>query len=122
MFDATDNHFKAVEVGNMSTRVTVEPKVLTSSDIKVDPTTGVRYIDPNAVTPDANNINVYLVPSVSQSVDPTVVTDGIADAFRGGMLVVLPQNYNEQDGAVITVTLKDIWGYTNQFSFTVTKL
>ena len=122
LFDATDNHFKAVEVGNMSTRVTVVPKVLTSSDIKVDPTTGVRYIDPNAVTPDANNINVYLVPSVSQSVDPTVVTDGIADAFRGGMLVVLPQNYNEQDGAVITVTLKDIWGYTNQFSFTVTKL
>ena len=122
LFDATDNHFKAVEVGDKTTPVTVVPKVLTTADILVNPTTGERYINPTSVTPDANNINVYLVPSVSQSVDPSVVTDNIADAFRGGMLVVLPESYNEQDGAVITVTLKDVWGYSKSFSFTVTKL
>ena len=122
LFDVTDNHFKAVEVGDKTTPVTVVPKVLTTTDILVNPTTGERYINPTSVTPDANNINVYLVPSVSQSVDSSVVTDGIADAFRGGMLVVLPESYNEQDGAVITVTLKDVWGYSKSFSFTVTKL
>lgn len=44
------------------------------------------------------------------------------NAFRGGMMVVLPSSYNEQDGAVITVTLYDAWGYANNFKFTVTKL
>ena len=130
--DDSDKHFSAVEVGNMTTEVDVEVKELKVEDnaFLVEPTTGNRYINPAKVQPDEEKITVYLVPSRSER---AVTEDdrkqfGLAsnitkiNAFRGGMLVVLPQSYNEQDGAVITVTLYDAWGYANKFKFTVTKL
>lgn len=130
--DDSDKHFSAVEVGNMTTEVDVDVKELKVEDnaFLVEPTTGNRYINPAKVQPDAEMITVYLVPSRSER---AVTEDdrkqfGLAsnitkiNAFRGGMLVVLPQSYNEQDGAVITVTLYDAWGYANKFKFTVTKL
>ena len=130
--DDSDKHFSAVEVGNMTTEVDVEVKELKVEDnaFLVEPTTGNRYINPAKVQPDEEMITVYLVPSRSER---AVTEDdrkqfGLAsnitkiNAFRGGMLVVLPQSYNEQDGAVITVTLYDAWGYANKFKFTVTKL
>lgn len=130
--DDKDKHFSAVEVGNMTTEVDVAVEELKVEDnaFLVEPTTGNRYINPAKVQPDAENITVYLVPSRSER---AVTEDdrkqfGLAsnitkiNAFRGGMLVVLPQSYNEQDGAVITVTLYDAWGYANKFKFTVTKL
>ena len=126
LFSSTDNHFSAVEVGNMTTSVTVEPHVLTNADFTVEATTGNRKIKDASIQPDADKIKVYLVPSWSErratSADNVASNITKINAFRGGMLVVLPQSYNEQDGAVITVTLKDVWGYTNKFSFTVTKL
>ena len=126
LFDATDNHFSAVEVGDMTTPVAVEPHVLTNADFTVESTTGNRMIKDASIQPDASKIKVYLVPSWSErratSADNVATNITKINAFRGGMLVVLPQNYNEQDGAVITVTLKDVWGYTNSFKFTVTKL
>ena len=125
-------HFSAVEVGNMTTPVLVDVKELKVEDnaFLVEPTTGNRYINPAKVQPAEENITVYLVPSRSER---AVTQDdrkqfGLAsnitkiNAFRGGMLVVLPRSYNEQDGAVITVTLYDAWGYANKFKFTVTKL
>ena len=128
LFDAADNHFSAVEVGNMTTPVPVEPKVLDGSDFILEATTGNLQINPTSVAPVADKIQVFMVPSWSEralsAAEKAEVSANVTkvNAFRGGMLVVLPQNYNEQDGAVITVTLKDVWGYTNSFKFTVTKL
>ena len=99
---------------------------MTNADFTVESTTGNRMIKDASIQPDASKIKVYLVPSWSErratSADTVATNITKINAFRGGMLVVLPQNYNEQDGAVITVTLKDVWGYTNSFKFTVTKL
>ena len=134
LFNSGDDtkHFSAVEVGNMTTKVDVDVKELKVEDdaFLVEPTTGNRYINPDKVQPAEKNITVYLVPSRSEravtNADRTQF--GLAsnitkiNAFRGGMLVVLPESYNEQDGAVITVTLYDAFGYTNSFKFTVTKL
>ena len=128
LFDANDNHFSAVEVGNMTTIVPVEPKVLGAGDFILEATTGNLQINPTSVAPVANKIQVFMVPSWSERAlsedEKGKVSANVTkvNAFRGGMLIVLPQNYNEQDGAVITVTLKDVWGYTNSFKFTVTKL
>ena len=132
LFNGTDatKHFSAVEVGNMKTPVEVMVDALTPSDFDVEETTGNRFIKPESVTPDAEKIKVILVPSRSER---AVTADDKSkfnlasnvtkiNAFRGGMMVVLPSSYNEQDGAVITVTLYDAWGYANNFKFTVTKL
>ena len=124
--DGTAKYFSAVEAGNMTTSVAVEAVALTNKDFTVEATTGNRLIKESSITPDAKKIKVYLVPSWSERRAET--SDNVAanitkiNAFRGGMLVVLPQSYNEQDGAVITVTLTDAFGYTNSFKFTVTKL
>ena len=128
--DDSKKHFSAVEVGNMKTPVEVIVDALTPSDFDVEETTGNRFIKPESVTPDAKKIKVILVPSRSER---AVTADDKSkfnlasnvtkiNAFRGGMMVVLPSSYNEQDGAVITVTLYDAWGYANNFKFTVTKL
>ena len=124
----TAKYFSAVEVGNMTTPVTVEAKVLNGDNFILEATTGNLQINPNSVKPVADNIQVFMVPSWSEraltAAEKAVVSANVTkvNAFRGGMLVVLPSTYNEQDGAVITVTLTDAFGYTNSFKFTVTKL
>lgn len=116
----TATHFTAVLAGNKTTPVKVIVKTLAETDIKVDESTGNRYIDPTKVAADDTAVTIYQVPSVAQSKDEDVVGE-IAKAFRGGMLVQLPNKGVEQDGVVITVTLKDFWGYTNSFDFTLNK-
>ena len=126
--DKSAKYFSAVEVGNMTTPVTVEPKVLGAGDFILEATTGNLQINPASVAPVDNIIQVFMVPSWSEralsAAEKDVVSANVTkvNAFRGGMLVVLPSTYNEQDGAVITVTLTDAFGYTNSFKFTVTKL
>ena len=126
--DGSAKYFSAVEVGNMTTPVTVEAEVLDADDFFLEATTGNLQINSGSVEPAADKIRVFMVPSWSEralsAAEKAEVSANVTkvNAFRGGMLVVLPESYNEQDGAVITVTLYDAFGYTNSFKFTVTKL
>ena len=67
------------------------------------------------------NVLVYYVSPLAQAANDAVAT-GVRQAFEGGMVVVLPKNFTDQESAIVTITLEDKWGYKNSVDINVTKL
>lgn len=129
LFEGSGSHFSAKQAEGLQASVRVASPVVLNvgtvgtaiSAFDLNTTTGDVTVKASSITEHATDIKVYMVPSIASKSDSRVAI-GIQKAFRGGMIIQLPTSITDGESVIVTVTLKDYWGYTNKFDITIKKL
>ena len=123
LFASDDAHFTAKQADGAQAAVSVATSVVltSSADFDLNTVTGDLTLKPASIVEDATKVKIYQVPCIAATANTAVAT-GIQKAYRGGMIIQLPTSIQDNQSVIVTVTLKDYWGYTNTFNITVKKL